>query len=286
MHRRSYADDPDLCDRVFALLGTWLEELPRQRRLAERLDWCWENTSTPFVTEEGGRVVSHVGLLEVTYQVLGQELRVGGVHAVCTLAERRRRGLYRSIMDELLDYCDSRYETLVLSTEDPYLYEPFGFRVVPEQQFVARVDAPGGGSGFRVLDAREPGDLAVLERLLRERVPVSDVVGVVRERDVFKFNQAGGGVFYCEALDLLGVFESAGDRLMVRDLVFREPVPLERVLREWAAPVREVVLQFSPDRLEVDPAGEPPPPDEGVFMVRGPFPAEGRAFMVPPTARH
>jgi predicted N-acetyltransferase YhbS len=286
VHRRSYADDPALCDRVFALLGTWLEALPEQRRLAERLDWRWEDTSTPFVVEEDGRVVSHVGLLEVSYSVLGKELRVGGIHAVCTLAERRRRGLYRSIMDELLDYCDTRYETLVLSTEDPYLYEPFGFRVVPEQQFVARVDAPGGGRGFRVLDARELEDLAVLERLLRERVPVSEVVGVVRERDVFKFNQAEGGVFYCGALDLVGVFESDGDRLVVRDLVFREPVPLARLLREWADPVREVVLQFSPDRFDVDTVAEPPPPDEGVFMVRGPFGAEGRAFMVPPTARH
>jgi len=286
VHRRSYADDPGLCDRVFDLLGTWLEALPKQRRLAERLDWRWEDTSTPFVFEEDGRVISHVGLLEVSYHVLGKELRVGGVHAVCTLAERRRRGLYRSIMDELLDYCDARYETLVLSTDDPYLYEPFGFRAVSEQQFVARVDSAGGGRGFRVLDACEPGDLAILERLLRERVSVSDVVGVVRERDVFKFNQAGGGVFYCEALDLVGVFESDGDRLVVRDLVFREPVPLARILREWADPVREVVLQFSPDRFDVDAVPEPPPPDEGVFMVRGPFAAEGRAFMIPPTARH
>ena len=66
VHRRSYADDPTLCDRVFELLDTWIPELSAERRGAERLRGRWEACSTPFGRERDGRVVSHIGLLETT----------------------------------------------------------------------------------------------------------------------------------------------------------------------------------------------------------------------------
>ena len=285
-YRRSYAADATLCDRVFELIGTAFPELPAQRRRAERLHWRWEDVSTPFVHVEEGRVISHGGLLEMNAWLLGEERTLGGIHAVCTREQRRRQGLSRRVMHEVLDYCHGLYDTLILTTDQPRLYEPFGFRVVREQRFIARAPAPGGGPGLRALDLDSMRDLALLDAMLERRAPVSDVVGVVREKGVFKFNQADEVLYRSESLNLIAALEREGRRLVVRDVVAPVMCPLRALLDELAEPVDEVVICFSPDRLESEAHRAPLAQDDGILMARGPFEPEGRPFMLPPTARH
>lgn len=284
--RRSYADDPTLADRVFDLLETGFPGIGARRRSAARLGSRWDDCSTPFVHELDGRPVAHVGLLELSYVIKGVRSRVGGIHAVCTLEAERRRGHFRRIMEELLEYCDGRFETLELGTENPEYYEPFGFRVIPEHRFVAAVASSGGRAGFRPFDAARKGDLDRLDRLLGERTPVSNLVGVVEESHVFKFSQGTAGLHYSETLDCLAVFELQGSRLSLRDVVARTLPSLDALLSEIPAPVERVEFYFSPDRFRSDARPEPHRFDGDYYMVHGPFAAEGDAFMVPPPARH
>ena len=83
--RRDYAEDPALSDRVFDLLETWFVGIGRRRAAALQLGSDWRDCSTPFVVEKDGRVISHVGLLDVSYVVDAERHQFGGVHAVCTL---------------------------------------------------------------------------------------------------------------------------------------------------------------------------------------------------------
>jgi predicted N-acetyltransferase YhbS len=223
---RSYADDPTLGDRIFDLLETWFTGIGKRRRVAAQIGSLWERCSTPFVCERLGRILSHVGLLEMPYVIKGERHQLGGVHAVCTLESERSQGHYGRIMEELLEYCEGRFEALELGTEHPEYYEPFGFRVVPEHRFVARVTRVGCG-GFRPIDA-------------------------MRKSDV----------------------------------VARELPSIDALVSQLSRPVEEVEFRFSPDRFEVDGRPEPFRSDGDYYMVRGPFPAEDEAFMVPPPARH
>ena len=288
-HRRDYADDPSLCDRVFDLLDTWIPALRGMRDRAERLHWRWEDVSTPFVQERGSRVVSHVGVLEQTWVIDGEERLLGGIHAVCTLESERRKGLYRVLMEELLAHCDERYATLELSTENPEYYEPFGFRRVPEYRFRTRVGSPGGTTGFRPL-ALGGSDVELLERLLESRVPISRSFSVVAETAVFKFNEGNGQrLHYCEELDLIAVMSiDAQGALELNDLVAPRIPSLASLLARIASPVREVVFHFNPEQLEVDATAERAP-DGDVLMVRGEFPFVGTRIppgMIPPSSRH
>ena len=285
-YRRSYAADPTLSDRVFGLLETWFTGIAKPRRRAAELGSRWDDCSTPFVCEKDGQIISHVGLLEMSYVIHGERHQLGGVHGVCTLESERRQGHFRRIMEELLEYCDGRFETLELGTENPEYYEPFGFRVVPEHRFVAAVASPGGCKGFRPVDATREGDLERLDRLLDARTPVSNRVGVVDERDVFKFSQGTEGLHYSEALDCFAVFAIEGARLVLSDVVAQELPPLEALLSQLAPPIEEVEFHFSPDRFDVAARPELFRFDADYYMVRGPFAAEGEAFMVPPPARH
>ncbi len=289
MYRRSFADDPQLCDRVFELLGTWLPVLPVMRKRAEALGgWRWEDTSTPFVYEQEGRVVSHLGVLEMDWVCDGRELRVGGIHAVCTLAGMRRQGLYRALMEEALDWCDQRYETLELTTEHPEYYEPFGFRHVPEHRFRMAIEGSGDGTAFRRLQLEDAADLARLDELLARRTPLSSRLAPLRDRAVFKFNLGGGAaVDYCEALDLAAVWERDADGcLQVYDLVAESLPSFSEIRERLAGPVHGVRFHFDPAALGVDAAPEPVRDDW--LMIRGPLPLpeDGVTGMLSPMARH
>jgi hypothetical protein len=63
-----------------------------------------------------------------------------------------------------LAWCDDRFETLELGTANPEYYEPFGFRVVPEHRFRARVADRPGMHGFRPFDHAGKADLERLDR--------------------------------------------------------------------------------------------------------------------------
>ncbi len=284
--RCSYADDPTLADRVFALLKTWFTGIGARRREAARLGSLWEQCSTPFVYEKDGQVISHVGLLEMPYVIKGERHRLGGVHGVCTLQSERRQGHFRRIMEELLEFCDGRFETLELCTEKPEYYEPFGFRIIPERRFVAKVASEGGGDGFRAFDPSRNGEIGRLDCMLTERTPVSELVGVFDEHDVFKFSQGADALYYSEELDCFAAFTLSDSRLTLFDVVARKLPSLDALLSQLAPAIGTVEFHFSPDRFDVNARPEPFQSDGDYYMVRGLFAADGEAFMVPPPARH
>jgi GNAT superfamily N-acetyltransferase len=182
-----YRDNPDLLRQIFELLDLAFPELSlsAQERAARPLGCHWEEISTPFVYWDGERPVSHVGVLEIPMVLEGREVRAGGVHAVCTHPDFRGRGLYKTLMSDVMRWCEGRYQTLVLTTSQPLLYEPFGFRVMPECRFRGVLPAAPAGQGMRKLDFGRARDVALLRRVLPDRAPVSLSLGIVREQAVF-----------------------------------------------------------------------------------------------------
>jgi predicted acetyltransferase len=106
---------------------------------------------------------------------MGTEFVVGGIHAVATDPRFRRRGYYRQIMQEVLDYCSGKYETLVLITESPALYESFGFRIIPEQMSIVRNAGINGKEEFRLLHLENPPGRFFKEILQQISSPISEV---------------------------------------------------------------------------------------------------------------
>jgi predicted N-acetyltransferase YhbS len=286
-YRRDYRSDPALLGRVFGLLELAFpgDGLTRREHAARALGCRWDAVSTPFVRFEGDAAVAHVGLLELPLVVSGRERRVGAIHAVATHPERRRRGLYRSLMEEALAHADARYETLVLTTLEPYLYEPFGFRVVGESRFVADCDKPDTAACMRLLDRDDPRDLALLHRLLEERAPVSNRLGVVREHVVFGFDEAYTPLRYDSNGDLLLIYDVVGTTLRIFDVVAKSIPPLGELVVRVPERVERIEVYFGPDRLGARLEPEPWTLDEAFFMVRGPFAAEPGSFMIPRSAR-
>jgi predicted N-acetyltransferase YhbS len=263
--------DPTERAALFRLLATAFPRLPRRVEIAARLGWSWDEMTTPFVARVDGRLVTHVGVLDHPVRVAGRERRVAGIHAVCTEPAHRRRGHYRAAMEEALAFVDARWSAAKLHTDQPWLYEPFGFRVVPQHRFrLAR--SGGAGRGRAVGEA----DLATVHGLLDARAPVSNLFAS-RDRgwlfgiDVVLRTGGLGHLFLLDAPRLLVACEVEGGVLRVHDVVAAEVPGLDDVLAAAPAPFSAVELWMPADLLAPD--AEPlPSADEDLLMVRGDWP--------------
>lgn len=289
--QKSFSEEPTLSKRLFTLLETVFSEfgfdISSLVESARQLGAPWETASTPFIRFDDDVAVSHVGVLEIPLRVMGKSMTVAGIHAVATHPEYRRRGYYREIMTEVLDYCDRRYETLVLTTSQPELYEPFGFRVVEEYKFVAQCDAKESCDRLRLLDLSDSNDVKLLRRLLETRTPVSNIVGVLpqQEKALFCVNEATRPLYYAEDLDVMICMEIEDTQLKLFDLVGTNIPTLDAILARVPQSIKEIIVYFSPDRLNTNFEAVPHLLDEAFLMVRGKFAAEGKEFMLPRSAR-
>ncbi|MCI0339393.1 MAG: GNAT family N-acetyltransferase [Acidobacteria bacterium] len=284
----SFSDDPALSERLFDLLDAVFPGIRQVAQTARVLGASWESVSTPFICFEGDRAVSHVGVIELSLILMGRTVTVGSIHGVATHPDYRRRGFFRQIMKDVLQYCASSYETLILTTEHPEYFQLFGFRVVGEHLFTVRCETPGGAAGFRIINPQDDSDVALLHRLLETREPVSNVVGVVNEKAVFCFNEGWRPLYYSADLDVIVCLELEGTRLKLFDIVGPAVPSLAVLLERIPQRLDEVAICFSPDRLEVKAEATPYLLDHdgpSYLMARGPFAAEGQAFTLPRSAR-
>lgn len=284
----SFSADPTLSERLFDLIDTVFPGLRQVAHNARALGAPWESVSTPFLICEGERVLSHVGVIELSLIVLGEKTAVGSIHGVATHPDYRRRGHYRQVIEETLHYCAQRYPMQILTTEHPEYFEPFGFRVVQEHGFTITPQSTQRRDGLRLLDPHDVQDIALLHRLLETRTPVSQVVGVINEKAVFCFNEGSRPLYYAADLDVILCLEQEGTCLSLLDIVGPHIPPLAAIVERVPHPVEEVVICFSPDRLAVTAEAKPYLFDHdgpSYLMVRGPFAAEGHAFTLPRSAR-
>jgi GNAT superfamily N-acetyltransferase len=140
----SLYSNPDDRSVLYGLFDVIWRGMATKLETAARFGWQWDMLTTPFVSRAEGRIVSHVGVLDLPVRLGGRDMHVAGVHAVCTHPSHRRRGHFRAAMEEALAFIDARWSTAKLHTDKPWLYEPFGFRVVPQHRFHVDRSGPSG----------------------------------------------------------------------------------------------------------------------------------------------
>lgn len=283
--RHDYAKDPTLLARVFELYEHAWPGMGARSESARGWGMRWEE-STPFLVCEGERVLSHVGVLEMNLVVAGRPMRVGGIHAVVTHPDHRRRGYCRALMEEALAWCEGRFGTLLLTAGEPGIYERFGFRVVPEHRFAGN-QGGSGGRGLRLLDRKSAADGEILLRLLDARSPVSERLGIVRDRAIFLFDTAFWPLHHAEDLDAVVAYSVKEGVLRLYDIVAERMPSLDEVLESVPEPFEHVEVYFAPDGIgagDLEPEPHPLGLDDHL-MVRGPWPAGHEPAMLPVPAR-
>lgn len=70
----------------------------------EDREYRWRSKSYHFIAEEGGRALSHVGVIKTTVGVGGREVTVGGVGGVVTVPEAQGRHLVHASMRQAAEF--------------------------------------------------------------------------------------------------------------------------------------------------------------------------------------
>lgn len=286
--RGDFRTQPELAPALFRMLDKVFPGIAGSAERIRGLGVGWEACSTPFVRFEGGDCLSHVGLIPLDLVLDGRPVSAGTVHAVATDPDARGRGHYRGVMQELLAWAGPRFGTLVLTTEHPEYFEPFGFRHEPEHMFGLAVAHPGGSGDLRPLAVDTPADLALLHRLLESREPVSYTLGVRGGAAIFCFNEGHEPLWYSASLDTLLRLEVEGRTLRILDVVAPVMPSWSALLAVLPWPIDHVSFDLCPDRLapEAEPRRHLLDHDgPSWLMVRGDWLPAGTPFTLPRSAR-
>lgn len=95
------------------------------------LEFFAKNRWTPetcYVSREDGRIISTLCRRPHSIMFNGKVLSVSMISGVATLPEFRSRGYMHDLMRTVTDACEHSELLTFLRTENPALYEPFGFR--------------------------------------------------------------------------------------------------------------------------------------------------------------
>ena len=257
----------------------------------------WPEGYRAFSYMDGDVIAANVSIRPLPLMVGGRTVAAGQIHAVATRPAYRRRGLFQHLMRRVLDYADARFECVLLYTEIPALYRPFGFRPLPEHRFRGQLSLTRTAGVLprpRALSLAVSDDVALLRGLFARREPVSHHLGLVGNEDIFAANalaHPGWRLDFLPDDEALVVWDRADGITRLHDIVAGRMLAasvLASVLeldaaRDGHAP--EIELLFPPDRLDGQFIPLPHvPEDHDILCVRGPFAIEATPFMLPLTA--
>lgn len=257
----------------------------------------WNDGFRDFSWMDGDVIAANVATRPLPLVVGGRRVAAGQIHSVATRPAYRRRGLFTDLMRRALADADTRFECVLLYTNTPELYRPFGFGPLREHRFRGRLHADGA-TAHRPraieLSIRDAQDRSTILGLFAERRPVSDRLGLVDNRDIFVINalfHQDWRLSFLPEEKALVVWDRLDGATRLLDIVGRR-VPSPSVLASTLElPPKpddrssEFDVLFPPDLL--DGTFTPFPhigEEDDILCVRGPFAIEGTPFMLPLTA--
>jgi predicted N-acetyltransferase YhbS len=283
-----YPDDPALRSGTLDLLGRIWTRLPSAVVRARGCGVEWFEVSTPFVEGEAGRIVAHVGVLEIPVMLGGEAQTVAGIHAVCSHPEHRRRGHMRAAMQRALAWADARCETAVLWANDPSIYGRFGFVARQESMFVGPV-CGGSTRELRVLALDQPADVAFLHERLAARQPVCRRLATREPGWLALLDLAlwtpGPSLAYLPELDCIVVYAVRERFLDLYDVIARDVPTLADIAARLGERIDTAIVYFSPDLLAAPTLVAEPTVLIDSLMVRGRWPVDDRSFAFSPLSR-
>jgi predicted N-acetyltransferase YhbS len=264
-----FADDKAWAALVSLLHDTFGIDLDPLKRLGGA-----DPTSMPFGWfDETGLLAANLSAFAMPIVINGRKINAAGLQSGAVRPPWRGRGLYRDVTRKALDWCAVQgFEAIVLYTDKPDLYTPYGFRSLPMHLYAGAAPEPVmSAQPARTLDPWKPEDLALLQRALRSRTPVSDALAVCESAAMFLINtqfDPDVRLSWLEDRQAVIAWKVGDDNTFVlSDVIASTIPPLEAILGGLGIAPLAVEVLFSPDKLGWQ--GEARAIDGGTqFMIR------------------
>lgn len=225
--------------------------------------------------DAGGRCVANFAAFSMPLVIDGRRVRAAAWQSGAVLPDYRGRGLFRELIRITLERCEQAgFEAIVLYTDKPALYEPYGFIAFREQTFNGLAPATGKAAKLaRTLSVENPADLALLRETLARRAPVSNRIAVCDQSLMFLLNAYlvdDVTLSWLEAQQAVIAWrQPQADCFELLDIVAAEIPSLDTILASLGLAPKTVTVQFPPDRLGWQGTASAVDSDL-VFMMRGP----------------
>lgn len=211
-------------------------------------------SSMPFGWfDKSGQCVANFSAFAMPLMVDGKPVRAVGYQSGAVRPEYRGRGLYRDVMRRAFQWSENQgYASGLLLTETPALYEPYGFRSVPQWSFLVPRPAKTTVAAARPLSIDAPADAALIRALLDARVPVSERFAVAGHAIEFMLNACfnpAARLSYLPDVDVVVAWAEVDGRFRLLDVVGRRIPNLAEIVAAIGIEMEEVEVMFPPDRL-------------------------------------
>lgn len=264
-----FADDKAWSALVSLLSDTFGIDLDPLKRLGGA-----DPTSMPFGWfDETGLLAANLSAFAMPLVINGREINAAGLQSGAVRPPWRGRGLYRDVTRKALDWCEAQgFEVIVLYTDKPDLYPPYGFRSLPLHLHAGAAPEPViNAQPARTLDPWKLEDLALLQQVLRSRAPVSDALAVCESAAMFLINtqfDPDVRLSWLEDRQAVIAWKVSDDNTFVLSDIIAETIPpLAAILGGLGVAADTVEVLFAPDKL--DWQGEARPIEGGTrFMIR------------------
>ncbi len=267
--RQDYFGDPAAWSALVALLqDTFDIDVGIQGRFGGP-----DPTSMPFgYFDADGTCIANFSAFSMPVMIEGRPVKAAGFQSGAVRPEWRSRGLYRDLMNRAFAWCDARgFELGLLLTDKPAIYEPYGFRVVPQHKFVDVPPASKPRTPAHRLSLENAADITLLKGLLLNRMPVSKRFAVLSQMEMFLLNSVFDGdvrLDYLEAFDAVAAWKEDGRTIQLLDVVGRTIPSLGDIFAAFGVNPDRVEVCFPPDRLDWQGMPEVHASDTSL-MIRG-----------------
>ncbi|TLX11537.1 GNAT family N-acetyltransferase [Rhizobium sp. MHM7A] len=221
-----------------------------------------------------GELAANISAFALPFVINGRVVHAAGLQSGAVRPQWRGRGLYRDLTVKALDWCEQQgFEAVILYTDKPSLYEPYGFRSIPLHRYEGAAPAPSTpGAPALPLSPTNADDLALLQSLLKARSPVSTTLSVTTNAAMFLINtQLDPDIRVSFLKDQQAVIawkiDEAG-RFNLLDVVAAQIPTLAAIVGGLEMAPTAVEVFFRPDKLGW--AGVPRPLESGTrLMLQG-----------------
>lgn len=272
----SYAKDGELFSRTLNLIDSIFPGAKRMIARGQELGANWQTASIPFLIEKNNQLIAHLGIVPITIRMNHVTHQTAALHAICVKPNFRGQGHFKALMHEALEYLQTHFDSTILFTENPALYQPFGYHVVPQYDFVVEHHDVAAPDDLRPLYLEQPQDLRLFKQLLRERTAHNPLYDIKHET-LYLLNSLDMKFFYAKYLDAIIVYKGH-HTLYIQDIICRTPIGLSEILKVLPQKTHECILQFYSTTCMDLPYQVVPSKSKGVFMACSRFIMPDTAF--------
>jgi len=234
----------------------------------------WVDGYDVFALVVDDQIISTVGRQLMKYVINGEARNGYQIGAVATRADHRQRGFARLLISRILDELVAPSQPVILFANPDVLdfYQRFGFCRLAQARFVGHVDVRPAGTLAPALDLARPADRAWLSdhcaraKAVGRGFAACDYYPTI----LFHVTRQLRTVFRLDSFGAVVIARQDGDRLLIEDLLARQPFNLRDALPHVCAqPVRNLEFGFHPEAWWPDAETEAMNDVESTLFARG-----------------